>query len=172
MLQIKQVSQKRKIINFVECSQRPFTSRKISDELNIPISTVMHVLKQLHERKLVKKVSRQAGNNIYARKTNFLGKLKSRTEEKHQRIRATYEACTLKTQKEIAEITGIPVTSLKVYLDILYASGSIIIVRRKGKTPYYYEKKQYKYNGLRHEAAKKIRGRKLKQGEGVRHDMQ
>jgi Fe2+ or Zn2+ uptake regulation protein len=169
-LQINDVSQKRKIINYIECSQRPFTSKKISHELDIPFSTVARVLRQLRAKNAVKEVGRDKGSNIYARRTEFSGAHKNRLKEKQERIRKTFDACTGKTQKEIAAITGIPVTSQKVYLDLLFASGSIEIVKRRGINPLFYEKKEWKYNGLRHDEAKRIRREKIKGDIGVRYD--
>jgi len=65
MIQVRTVSQKRKIENFVECRKRPFTTATVGKETGVPNSTILREIKKLQKQGKVKQIGKENGFRVF-----------------------------------------------------------------------------------------------------------
>jgi len=68
LLQIRKISNKKKINNFLEIQQKPFTYKDVISSTGVNAQTVRNNLLQLVEDGKIKRIRKEKGVNIYAKK--------------------------------------------------------------------------------------------------------
>jgi len=165
-LQIRTVSNLQKIKGYIETESKPFTSRDVQKHTGVNFKSVQKILKQLTDEGVVKTLGTYSRPKIYKRKTrNKAGpRLELRNLDKIKRV---YECCNDNTAREISESASINLRSVRMYLDMLFASGCIEIINIVGINAKRFSKLKLEYTGIGFSDAVRIRNEKISKGENV-----
>ena len=66
MLQIRKVSQKRKITNYIECCKKPFTTKQVEADTGVPSTSVLREMKVLLANGKIKEIGKDGNFRIFA----------------------------------------------------------------------------------------------------------
>ncbi|OYT15202.1 MAG: hypothetical protein B7C24_14285 [Bacteroidetes bacterium 4572_77] len=162
-MRLQPISLKQQIKNFAFNQERPFPISKVADETGIKENTVRKYLRILEDSGFIARV--EGRNKIYY----ILNRRNKAGPYNNEKAAKVYVACNMNSAREIAKITGIKIRTVRMYLDMLFAAGSIQIINLIGKNEKLFNK--VNYNGVyNYSKAIEIRREKIKNNIGVRYD--